>query len=60
MYGYYDSTKKSRSATLIGGLLMQMRHKLVSEKSISAPGGVKAQGQMGTCRRMVETLKSKS
>ena len=47
MYGYYDSTKKSMmQATLLGGLLMQMRTYWSAKKNqYLAPGGIKAQGE---------------
>lgn len=47
MYGYYDSTKKSlMQATMLGGLIMQMRTYWSAKKNqYLAKGGIKAQGK---------------
>ena len=47
MYGYYDSTKKSlMQATMIGGLMMQMKTYWSAKKNqYFAPGGIKSQGK---------------
>lgn len=47
MYGYYDTSKKSLiQATLLGGLMMQMRTYWSSKKNqYLAPGGIKNQGK---------------
>lgn len=47
MYGYYDNSKKSlMQATMLGGLIMQMKTYWSSKKNqYLAPGGIKAQGK---------------